>query len=638
MRTLFVPLILLSLCFPLVAAAQAPSETDTTAAPTVTLPEVQVEAARLATVPSGTRTTTLGPEAISEAGAQNAAELLEARTGLFIKRYGAGGAATVSLRGTSATQTRILVDGLRLSDPQSGQVDLSLLPTVLLEAVEVRHGAAGGGSGSLGGTVHLRTLEARGTPQLKASAGLGAYGERTLGAVASGREGAVSGVLAAEATAREGDFTYRNDALIPVREVQREDADRTAYSIYGRGSWHGEGQQIDLTGWLSRTERGLPGPANAAPGGARQWDDFARLWLTSRHRQSWGTLHLRALGQHTRMRYANPASGARDTSRTQTLALDAEANLLVGARWLLTAGTEAGYDQADLRGGIDRARLATFVRGTGLYGRWEWTPALRLDVLGGAQPVTALSPRLDVRVQPLAWDGLVLKAGAGRSFRAPTFNEQFWEPGGNPDLTAEQGWSTEVGTRVTVGGPRAEADAEVTAFTTRIDDQIVWYPSYVGPGVQVWRPDNFSRVVTRGLETSLRGQVQATPDVQFSGGLFYTLTDAENRSNPVARAYEKQLRYVPREQLKVHGSLGWRFVRLDVSGRLVSRRYLTSDETDALPAYQVVDAQLRLQHTLGGADVTLALALENALDADYAIISRYPMPPRHAHVRLTVTL
>jgi iron complex outermembrane receptor protein len=445
-------------------------------------------------------------------------------------------------------------------------------------------------------------------------------------------------VLAAEATAREGDFTYRNDALIPARDVPREDADRTVYSIYGRGAWHGDGQQVHLTGWLSRAERGLPGPANAAPGGARQWDDFARLWLTSRHRRSWGTVHLRALGQHTRMRYANPASGARDTSRTQTLALDAEADRVVGSRWLLAAGAEAGYDRADLRGGIDRARLATFVRGTGLYGRWEWTPALRLDVLGGAQPVTALSPRLDVRVQPLAWDGLHLKAGAGRSFRAPTFNEQFWEPGGNPDLTAEQGWSAEVGTHVAVGGPRAGADAEVTVFTTRIDDQVVWYPSYVGPGVQVWRPDNFSRVVTRGLEASLQGQVRATPDVRLRGGLFYTLTDAENRSNPVARAYAKQLRYVPREQLKLHGSLGWRVVRLDVSGRLVSRRYLTSDETDALPAYQVVDAQLRLQHALGGADVTLALALENALDADYAIISRYPMPPRHAHIRLTVAL
>ncbi|NBC16255.1 MAG: TonB-dependent receptor plug domain-containing protein, partial [Bacteroidetes bacterium] len=224
MRTLFVPLLLCSLCLPRPAAAQAPSAPDTTTTPAVTLPEVQVEATRVAPSTAGTRTTTLGPEAISETGAQNAAALLEARTGLFIKRYGAGGAATLSLRGTSASQTRILVDGLRLSDPQSGQVDLSLLPTVLLEAVEVRHGAAGGGSGSLGGTVHLRTLDAGGASPLKASAALGAYGERTVSGVASGREGSVSGVLAAEATAREGDFTYRNDALIPARDVPREDA------------------------------------------------------------------------------------------------------------------------------------------------------------------------------------------------------------------------------------------------------------------------------------------------------------------------------------------------------------------------------------------------------------------------------
>ncbi|WP_243664067.1 TonB-dependent receptor, partial [Rhodothermus marinus] len=61
--------------------------------------------------------------------------MLEARTGLFVKRYGSGGLATLSLRGSGATQTLLLIDGHRVADPQSGLIDLTLLPTVLLSAV-----------------------------------------------------------------------------------------------------------------------------------------------------------------------------------------------------------------------------------------------------------------------------------------------------------------------------------------------------------------------------------------------------------------------------------------------------------------------------------------------------------------------
>ena len=215
------------------------------------------------------------------------------------------------------------------------------------------------------------------------------------------------------------------------------------------------------------------------------------------------------------------------------------------------------------------------------------------------------------------------------AFRAPTFAERFSRPGGNPDLTPERGWSADLGTHLR----HRALDAEVTVFALRNDDQIVWHPSAVSPGVQIWRPANVARVVSRGVEVSLHGHL-ARGDSRVEGGLFYTVTDAENRANPAAPAYRQQLRYVPREQLKLHGSLGWRFVRLDVSGRFVSRRFLASDASTWLDPYRVFDAQLRLHRALGTITATLALGVENVFDADYAIIRLYPMPPRHARLRL----
>ena len=73
---------------------------------------------------------------------------------------------------------------------------------------------------------------------------------------------------------------------------------------------------------------------------------------------------------------------------------------------------------------------------------------------------------------------------------------------------------------------------------------------------------------------------------------------------------------------------------LDVTGRLVSERFVTSDETQALAPYQVLDVRLAATHALGPVAVTLDLTVENALDADYQVIRFYPMPPRHARLRL----
>ena len=103
-------------------------------------------------------------------------------------------------------------------------------------------------------------------------------------------------------------------------------------------------------------------------------------------------------------------------------------------------------------------------------------------------------------------------------------------------------------------------------------------------------------------------------------------------------SYGHRLRYVPRQQLKAHAGLGVGPLRLDASARLVGHRPLTTDGSQHLDPYQVLDAQLRYKRGFGKMTATLAVAVENLLDADYAVVRFYPMPPRHARLRLTLDL
>jgi Outer membrane cobalamin receptor protein len=638
------------LLLPFSAWGQGPAPADTTRRPpvvvadssiamSVALPEVTVEGVldRSASIPAAAHVTTLDADAVAQSGAQSVADLLSMRSGAFVKQYGSTGLASLSMRGMGGTQTQVLLDGLRVANPQTGQLDLSLLPTLLIESVEVQHGAGSArhGSGSLGGTVHLETLRPQTDPLLRAAGGRGAYGERHVSALASGGQGAWSGLVAGRYYRTDGDFRYRNSFLVPAQTLRRDGASVRTMTFFGRGVWRGDERHWRLSGWWTRARRGLPGPASARSGGARQWDELGRLWTDSTLPLGAGTLELSAQGQRSRLRYRNPPTQTDRTILTTATEADAELRYPLSTLGTITAGTTVGYDRASLNGGVDRLSGATFVDATLSLAPVELEPAVRLDAIGAnGAPTVVPSPRLGVRWRPFSDVGLTLRGLVGRAFRYPTFNERYYEPGGTPGLRPEDGWTTEGGVSFRLARPDALLTVEATAFATRLTDKIVWRPSYEISGVQVWSPANVSRVYSRGLELSVRGRRQFRSGLAVSGGSHFTHTRAENRANPDSPAHGAQLPYVPQQTWKLWSRVEWRGLSVSATGRLVGTRFYSSDESRALAPYQAVDVRAAYEWAFDGGRLALEAQVKNVLDRRYEIIRLYPMPPRHATFRL----
>ncbi len=622
-------LVLLGLGCALGARAQERADT------TLALPPVVVEGERLEQPrEAGRRLWRLEATELERTGAITAAELLEARTGLFVKRYGSGGLATLALRGSGATQTLLLIDGHRVADPQSGLIDLTLLPTVLLSSVEVVHGPAAAtyGSGAIGGVVRLYTLQPKVRPGGRIALRLGAFGERSLGTVVHAGAGRVAVLGAVEHSRITGDYPYPNP-LPPPTVRRRQGADRAMTSVFGKvryaGVWRLEG-----TLWLTEVRRSLPGPGNAPPVDAHQTDHQRRLLLLAERPLPGGRLTLRGSYQHTLLAYANRLIDEADTTRTRGLALEATLDQALYPHWAMTALVEARWERAALRGGVDQRTAALALHLSGQQGQLRVYPALRLDLYATAsRTFHAFSPQLGLNLA-LKEGTLHLKGLVGRAFRAPTLGERFFRPGGNPDLKPERGWATEAGLYAHL----RPFLLELTTFQTTLADQIVWYPSFVAPGLQLWRPLNVGRVRTRGVEASLRADVPLAASLRLQGGLFYTFTRAEDRSNPATRAYGHQLRYVPPHQLKAFLDVQAGPLTLGFDARHLGRRYLTTDETQALAPFTVLDAHLRLEQSVARARLSFGLTFENLTDTAYEVVRFYPMPPRHVRVQLLVDL
>lgn len=622
-----------------------------------TLPPVTVTAARHATTTAAAPVSVTvldASAAVETTGARHVADLLRGEAGVFVKRYGPGGLASLSMRGFGASQTLLLLDGHRLTDPQLGQVDLTLLPALLPSTVEVARGPASAlyGADGMGGVVHLRTAPAPAGTRARVLAEHGAFGEQrgSLSLAHGGALGAEarwSARLLAERYRAANDFPYLNTALFPPREVERTGAAVERTSLYGALGYQSPRREGRLAGWLAHADRGLPGLAAAAPQGETQEDASLRLWADVEERLGRvATLRVGADVQRSQLRYQHPGLGIDDTGRTWTSTLDVSLQRLLGLRSLATVGASGSLGRARHPSLADDARErrgALYADATLALGRLLVYPALRLDVLQSVPGPTrtALSPRLGLNLQPTAFDGFRLKARAGRAFRAPTFNDRFWQPGGNPALRPERSWTFDGGAWLqrdirldAVGLQQLRAGGELTGFVAWSRDQIVWQPTSAG----FWSPRNVARVRTRGLEAVLHAGLDVTRAIGLEGRLTATRTDARDRSDPAAAAYDQPLRYVPPRQ--VAWTLAARLgpLRLHLERRYTGRRYLTTDGRQALSPFWMLDghATVRLAHPWGHA--TLGFDVLNLADERVAIVAGYPLPPRHLRARLLIEM
>lgn len=81
----------------------------------------------------------------------------------------------------------------------------------------------------------------------------------------------------------------------------------------------------------------------------------------------------------------------------------------------------------------------------------KWRPVPRLGVALNLREelygdrTTPLIPALFVDWLASKRGNVVLKASAARNYRYPTLNDLYFQPGGNPDLRPEQGWTFDAG-------------------------------------------------------------------------------------------------------------------------------------------------------------------------------------------------
>ena len=602
----------LALALPAVAAAeQAPTELDDVIVTTTRTP--------LSIERSMVPVQVIDREQIDRSQATSLLDLLRGRAGLdFTNQGGAGKLTSLFMRGTSSSQTLVLVDGVRYGSVTSGMPALQDLPIDQIERVEIVRGPRSSlyGSDAIGGVIQIFTRNAgQGLQQnLALTAGSHALRQASAGFANRGERGWVSAQGAWQNTdginACNGSSTlfqgcyveepdrdgYRNNslnlragyALADTLNVEAHLLDASSHNEFDGSSY--SGNEADNRQQVF--------------GGKLTWrpSDTFRLSAQLGRNNDQADSYYVANGTRS---FVSTLDSHRDTASLQgDFSFAENQQLTAGADWQrdeVTSTTTYSIDSRDNTG--------VFIEYQGQFGAHSLQASTRNDdnEQFGNHTTGSLG-------YGFAFDnGLRLSATAGTGFKAPTFNDLYYPWGGNPALKPEESTSVNLG----VAQYTAGWNWTFNLYETRLDQAIALDSTYT--------PYNIAKARIRGAE--LTGSVSLAG---FDINAQASLTDARDRSRNAA-SYDNLLPRRARNsgRIDVDRSFGPLRVGVTVAGH--GHRFDNAANTVRLSGYGTVD--LRVEYAINDAWSVQARAA-NVFDREYATIGWYNQPGREYQVTL----
>ena len=481
---------------PSLALAQQPSANPTTLAD----PETVVVTGTFEPIPlSESNRTVVSFDTEEKALLYNSwVDYLHLDPSVDLKQRGADGVqADLSIRGASFGQSLVLLNGLRVNDPQSGHHNMDIpVPLEAISRIEVLHGAGSTlyGVDAVGGAVNFLTARPRAT-EIRGRIGFGNFGfnqQRILGSYLADRW---SEQLTGSRDVSSGfrpDRDYRSssassetrfESKLGETDLLLAGSDRP----FGADQFYGNFSSWERTkSWFASIRQDLRTNTSVAFGYRRHSDEFVLLrddpavYENNHVSQSWQAAVRRrsTLWNDSRLYYGLDAD--RDQIDSQNLGHHAR-------------NRGAGYVNLDVQ----------------FFHRLFLSLGAREEIFSGgtAQFAPTLAAGIWLR------KGWRLRASASRAFRLPTYTDLYYsDPAnlGNPSLKPESAWSFEGGPEWNPGG---RISAQLTAFHRRDHNDIDYVKS---APASPWQATNIQNLVFTGVEASVRFKLSQSQEMQLA--------------------------------------------------------------------------------------------------------------------------
>jgi outer membrane receptor for ferrienterochelin and colicins len=562
-------------------------------------------------------------EEIQRSTAQHLGDALGSIPGVSIGEYGGPGQnIALSLRGSTAGQVLVLVDGVPVNDLQLGGFDLNRLCLESIDRVEIIRGAAAAlyGADAMGGVINVITRRA----PLSGTVSNVSYrqGDHGLERI-TGRLGRPLG---------KG---FRIFALGSRTDYDgfRENSDYSSQHLDARLSYHlGSNGQLTYSTRYYDADLGVPGmevlPTPLGRQKDESWDHiFSFQFSPAQDHDLRSTMYR----QDSRQTFDNPDWFIEAEHKRWIHGAELQHTFVPLRAHVITWGADMQHRRLDSsENGLRKLhRGAFFIQDEiAISDALRARLAARYDYHQGFDDQINPDLTMTWRFRPNASLFVSMK----RSYRAPTFNDLYWPraeydydldgqsdyaESGNTTIDPERAVSAQIGLRARKG----PVSGDLCLFHRLVEDLIQWDNVDNSYAYGYWMPMNTERARIQGLEVHLEGDLYK----HVEGSVSYSFLDARNRKTDYLLPYQPRHRFsaVLESGLTIIEDQLALSARIELAGN--GERYADSAEKERLAAETRLNARFNarfLEH------LNIYLTGRNLGDRRIVLRSGYPLPGR----------
>lgn len=549
-------------------------------------------------------------------------QLLNFNSNIYFKESGAGMVSSPSFRGTTASQTVVLWNGININSQTTGQTDFNTINVRGFDQIEVK---AGGGNvaeinSSVGGSIHLIN-------EFNYNQGLNyqfflRYG--SFNTINSDFRSAYSNEklslnLGYTRYSSDNDYEYPNSYLID-KNINGEFYNNnfsvsSAYKINHRNT-------LKFYGNIFQAKRNL---SVISPYATRQkYEDYNTRSLIewdSRFRRFESNFKIAYLSENYRF-YPNKDRNRHDKGKVNSLIskydLTYRLNSKVNFRTVLEHTNNHGFSGAEMSEKTRNLGAISLSAHHKIFPKFYYELSLRQELsehygnpilysLGGVWEIS---------------DFYRLKFNASKNFRIPTYNDLYWPGVGNTDLKPETSYQAEINQVFSY----KNFHLTIGAYYNSVKDLIRWIPNSNPLGGIIWQPENVNDVKIYGLEAVLSANKKfGNHHLTLSSTYAYTVSEDQE--------YKKQLIYVPYHKATASLAYAWKGFSIYSQFLYNGKVYTTieNDEFNRQDEYFINN--LGLEYSLGKKrNYSVGFEVLNLMDYEYEVVGNRPMAGRSFHV------
>ncbi|MCF6307218.1 MAG: TonB-dependent receptor [Flavobacteriaceae bacterium] len=573
------------------------------------LKEVLILDSKLNEYASGYKLTKIS-DTLIERNSASLTDVLRLNSTIYFKENGYGMVSSPSFRGTNAAQTAVIWNGININSNLTGQTDFNTISINSFNNIIIRSGGGSTqyGSGAVGGSIHLNNdLVFKKQHKNDLNIGYGSF-STLLGnfkTVQSNEKKYFD--LGIDFIDSENDYDFINlDQKNENGEFSRLNISANAGSKTKKG----------FLSWNSNyfvSDRNFSGSITA-PSNDNYKDITTRnlvSWKTNRNKLS-STLKVAHLFE--RYRYSpNKEKEFFFEGKSNTFIGDylLEYNLLDNLKISSVLNYTYINSEGSNIGNNDRNTLAAvFLLKHQVSKKLSYGLNLRQEFLNEFKNPFLVA--FDVSYQLLNWYSVTLNGS--KNYRVPTFNDLFWDAGGNKNLQPETSYQADFGNKFTW----KNFQFQLNAFYITSTNLIKWQPSDSG----LWMPINISEAENYGAEVSANYLI-AFKEHQFSTSINYAYTSAIDKEK------DKQLIYVPYH--KTTSLLNYTFNNISAYYQLLYNGtvFTTTDNLGIVEAYSVSNFGIDYTFQKNKFPIKIGIKLNNIFNKYYENVAYRPMPNRN---------